>query len=313
MNKKQQFSMKYVSLKTDLSPHTIRAWENRYQAVVPERSAKNRRLYTERDIEKLLMLKRLKLGGHSIGRIAGLSPEGLKDLIRETTGETTEPWESDVFITPAETETMVNESISHLYSFNADALEKLLHKALTALGRRALIERFLVPFLKRQGAMWANGTLRIAHEHFASSIIRTFLANLNRLPASPGPEHTLLVATPSGQHHEFGAMFVSIEAASYGWQPLFIGFDFPAEEIAVAAMANRVRAVALSIVYPHDDKRLAEELLLLRSCLSPEILILAGGRAVSGYRKPLEAIGALMPGGISSLGRFLTHAPQAMQ
>ncbi len=312
MNKEQRFSMKYVSLKTGLTAHTIRAWENRYQAVVPERTAKNRRLYSERDIEKLVLLKRLKLAGHSIGRIAGLPHDDLKGLIGDEAGGRSKARENPPFTTPANTKAMVNEAMSYLSVFDAEALEKLLHRALTALGRKALIERFLVPFLERQGTLWGEGTLRISHEHFASSIIRGFLANLNREPESPRPEHTLLVATPSGQHHEFGALFVAIESASYGWRPLYIGPDLPAEEIAAAAIANSVRAVALSIVYPDDDPRLAEELLLFRNCLSPEIMILAGGRAVSGYREALAAIGALVLGDLGALDRFLIHPPDSL-
>ena len=309
MDQKQKFTMKYVSRKTGLTSHTIRAWENRYRAVVPERSAKNRRLYSESDVEKLCQLKNLKLAGHSIGRVAGLSPEVLEDLILKEAGGVAALQSNAALIPPADSGVMVDEAMHHLSSFNAEGLDKLLHRSLTTLGRRSLIEQFLVPFLERQGAMWAEGTLRIAHEHFASSIIRGFLATLNREPESPRPEHTLLVATPSGQHHEFGALFVAIEAASYGWRPRYIGPDLPAEEIAAAAIANRARAIALSIVYPDDDPRLFEELILLRSCLSAEIPILAGGRGVSGYREPLSAIGALVPGGMSALDRFLIHPP----
>jgi DNA-binding transcriptional MerR regulator/methylmalonyl-CoA mutase cobalamin-binding subunit len=313
MNEKRQFSMKYVSRKAGLTPHTIRAWEIRYRAVVPERTAKNRRLYSEEDIEKLVLLKRLKAAGHSIGQIAGLSLGDLRELIREENDGMPEPQESAAIIHSTDTAEMVNEALRHLSTFDGEALEKHMHKALAQLGRKALIEKFLVPLLERQGAMWGEGTLRIAHEHFGSSIIRGFLSNLSREPASPRPGHTMLVATPAGQNHEFGALFVAIEAASYGWRPLYIGPNLPAEEIAAAAIANRVRAVALSIVYPDDDPRLNEELVILRNCLPGETLIVAGGRAASGYREALENIGAFLIDDMSALDRFLLHPPGALQ
>ena len=47
MAKKNFYTIRYVSQRTGLTPHVIRAWEKRYAAVVPNRSAKNRRLYSE--------------------------------------------------------------------------------------------------------------------------------------------------------------------------------------------------------------------------------------------------------------------------
>ena len=52
-------SIGYVSLQTGLSTHVIRAWERRYQALSPRRSAGGRRLYTQADINRLRHLKRL--------------------------------------------------------------------------------------------------------------------------------------------------------------------------------------------------------------------------------------------------------------
>lgn len=53
------------------------------------------------------------------------------------------------------------------------------------------------------------------------------------------------------------------------------------------------RAVALSIIYPSDDPRLAEELPELGRLLPDHVTIIVGGQAASGYRAVLEAIGAI--------------------
>jgi SAM-dependent methyltransferase len=52
MEKQNLFTMKYVCKQTGLTPHVIRAWESRYRAVVPKRSPKNRRLYSEDDVQR---------------------------------------------------------------------------------------------------------------------------------------------------------------------------------------------------------------------------------------------------------------------
>ena len=74
------FAIKYVSQRTGLTPHVIRAWEKRYNAVVPERSPKNRRLYSEEDIQRLLLLKTITDAGHNISQVAKLETEDLTNL-----------------------------------------------------------------------------------------------------------------------------------------------------------------------------------------------------------------------------------------
>jgi len=305
MSSTQKFNVKYVCNRTGLTAHTIRAWEKRYGAVIPERTEKNRRIYSEDDIEKLQLLHRLILAGHSIGQIAGLPLESLKDLLRK---------DSDLFLPTPEmskrtqsdfAEKLVSEAIQHVASFDGEKLENVMHRALTGLGRRTLTEKFLAPFLEKQGEMWSAGTLRIAQEHFASSIVRGFLANLYRQSGSSRTDRALLIATPAGQHHEFGALFVAIESIACGWRSFYMGPNLPAEEIAEAAILNRVPAIALSIIYPANDPNLPAELLLLRRCLPPDIQIVAGGRSASGYKNSLEAIGSVVLNDIRDLDRFL--------
>jgi hypothetical protein len=59
------------------------------------------------------------------------------------------------------------------------------------------------------------------------------------------------------------------------------------------------RAVALSIIYPDDDPRLAEELRELRRLLPDQVTVIVGGQAAGGYRGVLEEMGAV----------WLTDAP----
>ena len=76
-------------------------------------------------------------------------------------------------------------------------------------------------------------------------------------------------------------------------------------EIAGAAIQNKARAVAMSIVYPDDDPNLAQELESLRRHLSPEIKIITGGRASESYDATLEKLGAIRTRELSELYRIL--------
>ena len=69
-----------VSRITGIGTETLRAWERRYQAVVPLRNESGGRNYSKDDVEKLFLLKSLTDNGFSIGNVAKLKLEDLKDL-----------------------------------------------------------------------------------------------------------------------------------------------------------------------------------------------------------------------------------------
>ena len=73
-------TIRAVSRITGISPHLIRAWEKRYNAVNPERTDTNRRLYSNEDIERLALLYGATQKGESIGQVASLSIEELREI-----------------------------------------------------------------------------------------------------------------------------------------------------------------------------------------------------------------------------------------
>src|SRR6188508_411743 len=78
-----QHSIKFAARKSGLTPHVIRIWEKRYDAVSPDRTDTNRRLYSEAEIERLTLLRAATHAGHSIGNIARLPVEKLRELVGE--------------------------------------------------------------------------------------------------------------------------------------------------------------------------------------------------------------------------------------
>ena len=101
-----------------------------------------------------------------------------------------------------------------------------------------------------------------------------------------------MVATPTGQLHELGAVLVSSTARCLGWDVTYLGASLPAAEIARAAVRSGSLVVGLSIVYPGDDPQLPDELRRLRGLLPPETSLLIGGRAACSYEAVIGEIGA---------------------
>lgn len=298
-----QYPIQMVSRLTGLSPYVIRIWEQRYRAVEPQRTATKRRLYSDREVERLNLLRDLTQAGHSIGQIAQMPAEKLRKLASAMPN-----LESRAPRAAAEVPKSVSfldECVAAIKTLDATALEETLKRAATALGALGLLQRVIAPLTQTIGDLWREGAVTAAHEHFASAIIRVFLGNITRPFGAMQDAPVLVVATPVGQVHELGALLVAATAVNLGWQVTYLGASLPAAEIAGAAQQRRARALALSLVYPEDDPRLEEQLTLLRQSLPPEVRLLVGGRAMPAYREALEKIGALPIENLAQLGATL--------
>ena len=79
--KEQFYEISAVAQITGLSSHVLRVWERRYGVVEPRRSDSKRRQYTQEDVDRLALLKRLVDNGHAIGSVAGLSMDQLIERV----------------------------------------------------------------------------------------------------------------------------------------------------------------------------------------------------------------------------------------
>ena len=292
-----------VARRTGLTPHAIRIWEKRYEAVVPHRTPTNRRLYSDADIERLFLLRKATLGGRSIGQVAGMDTDALRDLVLE----------DDAALPPGSTATVPTHedpsgffeaSLNAVQNMDSKKLQNTLARASTSMSQPVLVEQVIVPLLKRLGDMWQNGEVRIAHEHLASAVVRSFLGNLERAAQPPTSAPSAVFATPRGQHHELGALMAAVLAASDGWRVVYLGPSLPAEEITGAAHKSNARVVALSLVYPSDDPDIPDELRRVQQFLPEGASLVVGGRVAASYSDALASIGATA---VSDLADFRTQ------
>lgn len=273
-----------VARRTGLSVDVIRVWERRYRAVSPGRTETRRRLYSDAEVNRLLLLRRATEAGRRIGDVAGLPTEELARLAAADRGaEVTGGAEPDGF---------VQSCLDAVERMDPTALEGELARAAVSLSLPALLEQVIAVFMREVGERWHRGELRVGQEHLASAVVRSFLGSLYSTSNMGGTGPALLVTTPLGQDHELGALMAAVLAAADGWRVVHLAPNTPAAEIVASAQRIGARAVALAVAYPQDDPRLAQELRLLRRQLPSEIAILVGGRASQGYTAALDEIGA---------------------
>ena len=295
-NSSRRHPIGVVARRTGLKPDLIRAWERRYSAVEPGRTQTRRRFYSDADIERLLLLRRVVGTGRGIGQIAHLANEDLRALIAE------EPAARSYPVTPGPAappppmtdtaEPYLTLCLSAAQRLDIHDLEQQLERASVALSRHNLLEKLLVPLMQRIGDLWQRGELRPIHEHMASAVVRSFLGSMRAAYHAASSAPQLIVTTPARQLHELGALIAAATAASEGWQVTYLGCDLPAEEIAAAAVQKGAKAVALSIVYPPDDALLSDELRRLRRLLPRTTELIVGGRSSAAYLAVLDETGA---------------------
>lgn len=283
-------SIAVVSRRTGVSQLVLRAWERRYCAVSPGRTPTGRRLYTDRDVEKISLLQQLTSVGYRIGDIANQGLSELRNLVAENPGVATTATTAQM--SPGTADEYLATALDSVARLDTQDLNQILEKALVDLSKPDLRNKLIVPLLNEIGLRWSDGRMRICHEHLTTSIVSTFLAGMNTRQPVRASAPLVVVATPIGQLHELGALLAASAVLEQGGDVLYLGRDLPAEDLASAVRTRGARGVLLSLVFPLGDASVMKELRQLRQLVGPDLPIVVGGRATPSYGVVLAEIGA---------------------
>lgn len=291
-----QYLISTVSKRSGVKSDLVRAWERRYQAVTPSRTAGGHRVYTDQDIARLKLLNQATSNGHSISQIAQFSLDDLKNLLKNEPDANTQTFNnitSSVSDRIHLAEDYIEKCYAAVLAFDAKTLESHFENSIVELGSEAFIEYLLTPLLTRIGDRWKTGELRPVHEHMTSSIIRslTYILRNNNPCSADAPR--MIVSTPIGQLHELGALLAAIMAELKGWQVTYLGANLPAEEIAAGVKYTNACAVTISLSFASDDHVVPKELRRLKKLIGNKVALIAGGRAACHFQAVLNEIGVL--------------------
>jgi MerR family transcriptional regulator, light-induced transcriptional regulator len=277
-----------VAARTGLTPDVLRIWERRYRAVEPQRTDSGQRLYTDADVERLQLLQRGTSGGRSIGQLARLEDTELRELVHADAAALQPPAAAET--APRDAAAYIELALERTARLDAEGLESLLRRLAALWGTATFLDELAAPLFRRIGEEWHEGRLKPAHEHMATAVMRAVLTTLGSELSTVMVGPKLLVATPSGERHEIGALLVASAAAAAGWRVTYLGPDLPASEIAAAALATGARAVAVSIVLAEDPAAIVEELRALGALLPDTVDVLVGGRGAVPLADNLKSL-----------------------
>lgn len=246
----QYFNIQVASQLSGVASATIRAWEKRYNAVVPERADNKHRLYSEKDIEKLGLLFQLTEIGQSIGKIAHLDLEKLKHLYSLLLHK---PYDELLVVTlnheRIDFEKILNNLYIALSAYKLDIISHELDKAKTQLSPKQLCIDILVPLFKEIGNKVARNELSIAQEHTLSAIVSFHIGQMigQHYQKKCLKEDLILISTPEGEMHDLGILASALLCVHYGIRFIFLGANLSAQSLAEAANSLRPRAILLGV------------------------------------------------------------------
>ena len=137
-------------------------------------------------------------------------------------------------------------------AFDAEAAELAIAKLLWDVPLSGAVAGVVLPFLQEVGDRWEAGTLSVAHEHFASDMLRRKLMALSSAPpqsvlddaAASAP--VVLLACPAGERHDMVLLCVALMLRERGVRTRFLGADTPIPAVLTAARAAHADAVVLA-------------------------------------------------------------------
>lgn len=221
-----------LSRRTGISPELLRAWEQRYGLLHPDRSPGGFRLYSAEDEMR-------------VRRTTALIGEGLSaaEAARVATGQS--PGEA-VAGSPGP-EILAEELRQALDAFDGTAAHLVMDRLFSTFSIRFVLTDVLIPYLRDLGERWAHGSVTVAQEHFASNLLRGRMLAMAGDWGAGGPSTALLACLP-GEAHDLGLICFGILLGRRGWRVMFLGADTPFDTLETSAESLRPTVVVLATV-----------------------------------------------------------------
>ncbi|MBA1191784.1 MerR family transcriptional regulator [Pseudomonas entomophila] len=127
-----------VARLTGVNPVTLRAWERRYGLIVPQRTAKGHRLYSQEQLGRVRVILGWLDRGASVGQVRALL-EQQSTVLPELEGE----WQ-----------TRARQLIDAIGRLSQRALDQQLNQAMALYPAITLCERLLLPVLEHLAQRW---------------------------------------------------------------------------------------------------------------------------------------------------------------
>ncbi|HET8803308.1 MAG TPA: MerR family transcriptional regulator [Aequorivita sp.] len=258
-----------------IKPHTIRIWEQRYQALSPTRSAGNTRTYSGLDLKRLLNIVSLMGSDHKVAELCSMNNEALNSLIKNLYSlENSE--NSNHFVL---------QLLSAGMDFDESSFQKIFSHCLLRFGVDGTYKNVIYPLLNRIGLMWSSDMLPPAYEHFMCNLMRQkLLTAIDSLPSPKEASPKWLLFLPEDEYHEMGLLYANYVARKNGVNTVYLGASVPLTTLGFAIENFNPDALLLFFIHRDFPEKVNAYL--------AEIDKLSGYRKIyiSGYEKLMDQV-----------------------
>ena len=226
IKKKNLYSIQDLENLSGIKAHTIRIWEKRYQLLTPSRTDTNIRVYSDKDLKKLLNVSILLHKGSKISKISKLRDTEITQQV---------DLHNDPESTDNNIELFINNLISAGLEFDTTKFELTFASAIKQLGLKEMYFKVLLPTLIKIGLLWGKSQIIPAQEHLISNLIKQKLfASIDCLPIVSKPKQKHLLFLPPGEEHEMGLLLTNYLLKQNGHQVFYLGGNVPLENISIS-------------------------------------------------------------------------------
>lgn len=239
------FSISELQQFSGIKAHTIRIWEQRYNALQPDRSEGNTRYYNGNQLRRLLNIVSLLDAEHKVSEVCKMPDSKLHKLLEEKLSAATVRDHSHQYF--------ISQIVSAAMEYNEAHFDKLF--SILRFGLKETYISVLYPTLVRLGLLWAQDSMRPSHEHFISSLFRQkILAAINALPVPLATKQSWLLFLPEDELHETGLLFANFLIRHAGRRVIYLGANVPFETLADAVNNTRPTSLLFFLVRRNDKE-----------------------------------------------------------
>jgi methanogenic corrinoid protein MtbC1 len=295
-----EYNTRAVEKLTGIPADTFRAWERRHGLPNPARTTGNHRLYSERDIAIVRLLKQMTDDGISISRAVAIARRRLETVV----GSATPPESrSDQDCLGDLQERLVSAFIH----FSTNSANRTIEEALALFGPETVALDIVQPALIEMGHRWERGDVCVAMEHFATSWCMHKLAALYNASQPERGRPTILASCVEGEMHEVGLLITAVVLSRAGFRVVYLGANMPGAELVEAVSRVEPDAVVLAAPSETSVAPLREAIATVRASRldGDNLLVAYGGRVFEDAAHLRDDIGALYLGADARAARDL--------
>ncbi len=218
------FSIAQLQQLSGIKAHTIRMWEQRYNALTPDRSEGNTRSYDNDQLRRLLNIVSLLNEGYKISELGIMTDAALQEHLALKLKNSSLNDDSNEYF--------VSQLIAAAMRYDESHFEKIYSQCVLLRGMNKTYDQVLYPLLKRIGLMWSIDSISPAQEHFSSHLLQQkIFSAIDALPIPVQSDKTWILFLPENEYHEIALLFAHYLIREAGQKVIYLGSNVPHETL----------------------------------------------------------------------------------